>query len=1220
MASPKQEEIVSVEEQEEFLAVLKQLQLATREQAIQRIQKQTEDYKFWKTQPVPGLLEQPTEHCAIDKEKSVDEVRQTPLNMPAGFKWCDLDLTNEIELKELYDLLYQNYVEDDDNMFRFDYSMEFLKWVLLSPGFHKDWHVGVRNEKSGKLMAFIGGFPTTIRAYDNVMPMAEINYLCIHKKLRSKRLAPVLIKEITRRVNLRNIWQAIYTAGVVLPMPVSSCRYFHRSLNPKKLIEVGFSHLAPNTTMTRTIKQLKLPEAVATANLVPMAPRHVSGVTALLREYLKKFDLVADMNENEVAHWLLPRQGVVSSYVVEDPATHKVTDLASFYHLPSTIIGNTTYKTLFAAYSYYNVATTVPLVQLMQDLLILAKNEGMDVFNALNLMENEQFLQQLKFGIGSGELQYYLYNWRCPRMPHGKVGIVLQKRRLLPAHIATNKLMSSRAISFSRPATYNPELVRKATHEDDDDAVRRQQMKEELGLTDENDEEADCFRGKSNNSEWQQKCEDALAKLKVAIENEEKAQSSLSKLQLLSKSQTTILKTNFEKKLKAKEMVVRDLLQTITTHESKLRGSNIQFDPFDGEVDFTKADDDTASNSADPLASIRAELDSLTEQNLQLKKQLRNGNSSSKEVVGDSQLQKKVVMLENEKQNLLALLKDAQMKLTAAKTKDTATPTVPPAAPVASTDNSGEVKAAQAKCTQLEAELKKAEKKMQTLQSELNTAKAAPVSSKAEANSADQAKVTELQAKLDETTNKLAELVTSSAAKQEKLKQTAEAELNKLKEQAKKSILDLRKKLEVSSKSSSELTARLSKAKQQLSAQRNDMNLLRSNVTTLVQQLPVATKEIAKKIEERVKVQAEALSGVVENYRREMKERKRLFNMVQELQGNIRVLCRFRPISKSEIANGSKVVAKFNGHEEVSITGDKGKSKSYEFEHVFDMQSTQDQVFAQVKPLITSVLDGFNVCIFAYGQTGSGKTFTMSGSTENPGINPRALTELFALKQSRRQEYHDDIQVSIMEIYNEVIRDLLANNAQNTNLSVRQGPTGNFVQGLTILPVQQVDDVFNLITKGNQNRATSATDMNEHSSRSHSILSIYIKSTNILTNVVATGKLHLVDLAGSERLSKTGAEGQRLKEAQNINQSLSTLGNVIQARANKQKHVPYRDSSLTYLLQDSLGGDSKTLMVACSSPVDYNAEETFCTLNFAARTRSVEMGKASKNVATGKKE
>jgi glycylpeptide N-tetradecanoyltransferase len=417
-------ELVTVEEQEEFLRVLNQLQLASGTKAAPP--KQIEDYKFWKTQPVPGIDEHPTQHEAIDVEKNVEDIRKTPLNMPAGFVWCDLDLTKENELKELYDLLYQNYVEDDDNMFRFDYSMDFLRWVLMSPGFHKEWHVGVRNEKTGKLMAFIGGFPTTIRAYTNVIPMAEINYLCVHKKLRAKRLAPVLIKEITRRVNLHNIWQAVYTAGAVLPMPVSSCRYYHRNLNPKKTVEVGFSHLPPNMTMTRLIKINRVPDEVSTPGFQPMLMRHVPQVTVLLNEYLSKFDLAAEMNQTEVAHWLLPRPGVVDAFVVEDPVTAAVTDFCSYYHLPSTIIGHATHKTLFAAYSFYNVATVTPLVKLMQDCLTMAKKNDMDVFNALNLMDNETFLHTLGFGQGSGDLQYYLYNWRCPRMAHGKVGLVLQ--------------------------------------------------------------------------------------------------------------------------------------------------------------------------------------------------------------------------------------------------------------------------------------------------------------------------------------------------------------------------------------------------------------------------------------------------------------------------------------------------------------------------------------------------------------------------------------------------------------------------------------------------------------------------------------------------------------------------------------------------------------------------------------------------------------------------
>ncbi|KAL4101832.1 hypothetical protein PRIC1_005580 [Phytophthora ramorum] len=417
-------ELVTVEEQEEFLQVLKQLNLASAppDRSAAASQK---DFKFWKTQPVPALDEFPREHGAIDAPKTVDQVRQEPYNMPPGFAWSEIDLTDAAEAQEVYDLLTRNYVEDDDNMFRFDYSIEFLMWALTPPAFHKDWHVGVRNQKTKKLMAFISGIPVKTRVYSNVLPMAEINFLCVHKKLRTKRLAPVLIKEITRRVNLRDIWQAVYTAGVVLPMPVAQCRYFHRSLNPKKLIDVGFSRLAPRMTMTRTIKMYKLPDATTTPGFRAMRKKDVPQVTALLKTYLAKFDLVQHYDEHDVAHWMLPRDGVINAYVVENPETHKITDFTSFYHLPSTVIGHAQHNKLNAAYSFYNVATSVPLTELMNDTLVMAKKEDFDVFNALSLMDNMEFLQELKFGPGDGDLMYYLYNWRCPRMEGNKVGIVL---------------------------------------------------------------------------------------------------------------------------------------------------------------------------------------------------------------------------------------------------------------------------------------------------------------------------------------------------------------------------------------------------------------------------------------------------------------------------------------------------------------------------------------------------------------------------------------------------------------------------------------------------------------------------------------------------------------------------------------------------------------------------------------------------------------------------
>ncbi|XP_077025448.1 glycylpeptide N-tetradecanoyltransferase 2 isoform X3 [Tamandua tetradactyla] len=215
-------------------------------------------YQFWDTQPVPKLNEVVTSHGAIEPDK--DNVRQEPYSLPQGFMWDTLDLSISEVLKELYTLLNENYVEDDDNMFRFDYSPEFLLWALRPPGWLPQWHCGVRVSSNKKLVGFISAIPASIRVYDSVKKMVEINFLCVHKKLRSKRVAPVLIREITRRVNLEGLFQAVYTAGVVLPKPVATCRYWHRSLNPRKLVEVKFSHLSRNMTLQRTMKLYRLPD------------------------------------------------------------------------------------------------------------------------------------------------------------------------------------------------------------------------------------------------------------------------------------------------------------------------------------------------------------------------------------------------------------------------------------------------------------------------------------------------------------------------------------------------------------------------------------------------------------------------------------------------------------------------------------------------------------------------------------------------------------------------------------------------------------------------------------------------------------------------------------------------------------------------------------------------------------------------------------------------
>ncbi|KAJ8956389.1 hypothetical protein NQ318_015127 [Aromia moschata] len=377
-------------------------------------------YQFWNTQPTKKI----TVNEAIEPDKEVSEIRAEPYSLPDGFMWDTLNLDEPLVLKELYTLLNENYVEDDDCMFRFDYQPEFIKWALQPPGWKKEWHCGVRVVKSHRLVGFISAIPATLKIYQKTQRMVEINFLCVHKKLRSKRVAPVLIREITRRVHLNGLFQAVYTAGIVIPKPVSTCTYWHRSLNPKKLIEVKFSHLSRNMTMQRTLKLFKLPDKPKTPGYRKMTAADVPLAHKLLVEYLSRFDLAPLFSEEDFVHWFLPRPNIIDSFVVEQDG--KITDFVSYYTLPSTVMHHPVHKNLKAAYSFYNVSMATPWTTLMTDALISAKQLSFDVFNALDLMDNGEFLEQLKFGIGDGKLQYYLYNWKCPSMAPNNIGLVLQ--------------------------------------------------------------------------------------------------------------------------------------------------------------------------------------------------------------------------------------------------------------------------------------------------------------------------------------------------------------------------------------------------------------------------------------------------------------------------------------------------------------------------------------------------------------------------------------------------------------------------------------------------------------------------------------------------------------------------------------------------------------------------------------------------------------------------
>ncbi|KAK9392882.1 kinesin-like KIFC3 [Crotalus adamanteus] len=385
----------------------------------------------------------------------------------------------------------------------------------------------------------------------------------------------------------------------------------------------------------------------------------------------------------------------------------------------------------------------------------------------------------------------------------------------------------------------------------------------------------------------------------------------------------------------------------------------------------------------------------------------------------------------------------------------------------------------------------------------------------------------------------------------------------------------------------------------------------------LQEALQSARAEIGQAIEEVSSTNRELLR----KYRKELQLRKKCHNELVRLKGNIRVFGRVRTIQIEDGERPEAVSAVTFDPDDDAILHlmHKGKLITFELDKVFRPEATQEDVFQEVQALITSCIDGYNVCIFAYGQTGAGKTYTMEGSPDNPGINQRALRLLFSEVQSKAPDWNYSITVSVAEIYNEALRDLLGKEPQE-KLEIRLCPDGSgqlYVPGLTEFPVHSVEDINQVFEFGHINRATECTYLNEHSSRSHALLMITVRGIDCSTGIRTTGKLNLVDLAGSERVGRSGAEGSRLREAQYINKSLSALGDVIYALRSRQSHVPFRNSKLTYLLQDSLSGESKTLMMVQVSPVEKNTSETLCSLKFAERVRSVELGPGTRRAELG---
>uniref|UniRef100_A0A1I7WAK4 Kinesin-like protein n=1 Tax=Heterorhabditis bacteriophora TaxID=37862 RepID=A0A1I7WAK4_HETBA len=332
-------------------------------------------------------------------------------------------------------------------------------------------------------------------------------------------------------------------------------------------------------------------------------------------------------------------------------------------------------------------------------------------------------------------------------------------------------------------------------------------------------------------------------------------------------------------------------------------------------------------------------------------------------------------------------------------------------------------------------------------------------------------------------------------------------------------------------------------------------------------------------------------------------------------QESVRVIVRCRPLSENEIAQGYHSIVVMHperGLIELKNVKDPGEpTKDFTFDAIYDENSKQIDLYDETfRDLVNSVLNGFNGTIFAYGQTGTGKTYTMEGKNSVPGergVIFNCFEHIFQhIASSRNQQYL--VRASYLEIYQEEVRDLL-NRDDKARLELKERPdVGVYVKDLSSFLTKSVEEIQRVMSVGNANRSVGRTNMNEHSSRSHAIFIITVECSETSPDgenhirLALVGRLNLVDLAGSERQAKTGATGERFKEATKINLSLSALGNVISSLVDgKNTHVPYRDSKLTRLLQDSLGGNSKTVMVACIGPASYNFEETLGLLGINLR-------------------
>ena len=448
--------------------------------------------------------------------------------------------------------------------------------------------------------------------------------------------------------------------------------------------------------------------------------------------------------------------------------------------------------------------------------------------------------------------------------------------------------------------------------------------------------------------------------------------------------------------------------------------------------------------------------------------------------------------------------------------------------------------------------------------------------------------------------------------------------------QAAEEISTLKRKLEEQQAEAARVQAEQKAEAARLQAQAAELAEAREKAAQEMAELRASLERAREEVTE----QGSQMAEMSERSRAQEELRKKMHETIQDLKGNIRVFCRVRGGSDAAAASCVRCPPTSDGDSSVLelhppvATGKQppaGSMTRFQFDRVFDASATQADVFAEVSQLTQSALDGFKVCIFAYGQTGSGKTFTMDGprgkGAELRGVVPRAAEQAFeTAEQMRSLGWDFSFELSCLEIYNEELRDLLGEErskkgkeaSDTAKLKLIDSGSEVSVPGLSVLPVANQDELHAHLARAAKARATASTKCNDQSSRSHFLFRLRCVGVNEASGQRTDGELNLVDLAGSERVKESGVKGAALAEAQNINKSLSALGDVIAAMATKAKHVPYRNSRLTHLLSNALRGKAKTLMFVNVAPTAEYCHETKSSLMFAQKVNGCDVGPAAR--------